>query len=78
LFDLGAGRNGQPRDHLAQLLTGGNVSKPDFAQVGKIEQSQALWEEFSIDDALAKPGDHPETDAARQFVERGTDAAEIV
>ncbi len=51
---------------------------PDFAEVGEIEQGQALGEELAVDDALAKAGDDAEADAAGKLVERGADALEVV
>src|SRR6478752_4188388 len=71
-------RNPEPGDHLAKLLTGGDVGDADFAELVEVEQRQALGEELAVDDALAEPGDDAEADAASEFVERGADATKVV
>src|SRR4030095_9017514 len=68
----------QTGDHLAQFLAGGDVAEPDLAEVADVEQGQPLGEEFAADDALAKAGDDPEADAAGEFIEGCSDAAEVV
>ena len=73
----GAG-NAEPRDHFAQFLPGGDVGDADFAEIGEVEQGQALGEQLAVDDPLAEAGDDPEADPPRQFVERRADAAQIV
>src|SRR5438270_503454 len=64
-----AGRNRQPGDHLAQLLTGGDVAETDFAELLQVEQGQALGKELAVDYALAEAGDDAESDAARELVQ---------
>src|SRR5688572_13514275 len=74
---LGA-RNAQTGNHLAQLLAGGNVSHPHFAQLREVEQGQALGEQFAVDDALAQARDDAEADAAGELVQSRADAAQVV
>src|SRR4051812_47299259 len=57
------------RNHLAQLLAGGDVGDADLAELGQVDQRQALGEQFAVDDSLAQTRDDAEADAPREFVE---------
>src|SRR3569623_3555462 len=71
-------RNGEAGDHLAQFLAGGDVADPDFAKLPEVEKGQALGKQLAVNDALAEARINPETDAARELVESGADALQIV
>jgi pantoate--beta-alanine ligase len=53
------------------------MGDPDLAEMGKVEQGQALREKLAVDDALAEAGDDPEADPARQLVQSLADAAHV-
>ena len=73
-----ARRNRQARDHLAQLLAGGDVAEANFAELLQVEQGQALGKQLAVDDALAEAGDYAEADAAGELVKCCADTAKIV
>src|SRR5947208_4541581 len=78
LLDLVGSRNCETCNHLPQLLAGGDVGNSDFAELLEIEQGQALWKQFAVDDALTEAGDDPEADAPGKLVHRRADSLQIV
>src|SRR5687768_1686330 len=49
-----------------------------LAELLQVQQGQAFRKQLAIDDALAKAGDHAESDALRKLVQSSADTAQVV
>ena len=65
-------------DHLAQLLTCGDVADADSANCLDVEQRQPLGKKFAVDHPFTKPGDGAKTHTLGKFVKRPANAAHVI